>query len=41
VPAWRGLQTVTPFDIAGCIVDDLLNRRMALADRASHVKEVA
>lgn len=41
VAAWRGLQTVTPFDIAGCIVDDLLNRRMALADRASHVKEVA
>ncbi|AUT70973.1 ATP-grasp domain-containing protein [Paraburkholderia hospita] len=41
VAAWRGLQTVTPFDIAGCIVDDLLNRRMALADQASHVKEVA
>jgi RimK family alpha-L-glutamate ligase len=29
VAAWRGLQSVTPFDIAGCIVDDLLGRRLA------------
>jgi RimK family alpha-L-glutamate ligase len=41
VAAWRGLQTVTPFDIAGYIVDDLLNRRLSLTDRVGHVKEVA
>ncbi|NLP62767.1 ATP-grasp domain-containing protein [Paraburkholderia sacchari] len=28
VAAWRGLQSVTSFDIAGCIVDDLLTRRL-------------
>jgi RimK family alpha-L-glutamate ligase len=41
VAAWRGLQSVTPFDIAGCIVDDLLNRRMTPAHRAGGIKEVA
>ncbi len=30
VAAWRGLQRVTPFDIAQAIVDDLLQRRMGL-----------
>ncbi|CAB3765361.1 ATP-grasp domain-containing protein [Paraburkholderia solisilvae] len=29
VAAWRGLQTVTPFDIATALVDDLLDRRLA------------
>jgi RimK family alpha-L-glutamate ligase len=29
VAAWRGLQRVTPFNIAQAIVDDLLDRRMA------------
>lgn len=28
VAAWRGLQSVTGFDIAGCIVNDLLVRKM-------------
>jgi glutathione synthase/RimK-type ligase-like ATP-grasp enzyme len=28
VAAWRGLQSVTPFDIAGALADDLLSRRM-------------
>jgi RimK family alpha-L-glutamate ligase len=41
VAAWRGLQSVTSFDIAGCIVDDLLSRRMAPAFRAGSIKEVA
>ena len=41
VAAWRGLQSVTPFDIAGCIVDDLLSRRMALGLRDGGIKEVA
>ncbi|WP_322057210.1 RimK family alpha-L-glutamate ligase [Paraburkholderia sp. J63] len=31
VAAWRGLQSVTSFDIAGCIVDDLLTRRLGRA----------
>jgi RimK family alpha-L-glutamate ligase len=31
VAAWRGLQSVTAFDIAGCIVDDLLTRRLGYA----------
>jgi RimK family alpha-L-glutamate ligase len=35
VAAWRGLQSVTPFDIAGALVDDLLARRMGLAQRAA------
>lgn len=30
VAAWRGLQSVTPFDIADALVEDLLTRRMAL-----------
>jgi tetrahydromethanopterin:alpha-L-glutamate ligase len=29
VPAWRGLQSVTSFDIARCLVDDFLSRRLA------------
>ncbi len=33
VAAWHGLQSVTPFDIAGCIADDLLNRKLALSPR--------
>jgi tetrahydromethanopterin:alpha-L-glutamate ligase len=41
VAAWRGLQTVTPFDIAGCIVDDLLNRRLARTDAAAPREAVA
>jgi len=35
VAAWRGLQRVTPFDIARAIVDDLLDRRLAAARRAA------
>lgn len=31
VAAWRGLQRVTPFDLARSIVDDLLDRRLAAA----------
>jgi tetrahydromethanopterin:alpha-L-glutamate ligase len=31
VAAWRGLQTVTHFDIAAALVDDLLDRRLAAA----------
>ncbi|WP_341647387.1 hypothetical protein [Thauera humireducens] len=30
VAAWRGLQKVTPFDIAQAIVDDLLARRLGV-----------
>lgn len=29
VAAWQGLQRVTPFNIARCIVDDLLDRKLA------------
>jgi RimK family alpha-L-glutamate ligase len=29
VAAWRGLQTVTPLDIAALLVDDLLDRKLA------------
>ena len=29
VPAWRGLQSVTPTDIADCLVQDFLSRRLA------------
>ncbi|HEY2022074.1 RimK family alpha-L-glutamate ligase [Paraburkholderia sp.] len=29
VAAWRGLQSVTPFDIATALVDDLLDRKLA------------
>jgi hypothetical protein len=28
VAAWRGLQTVTPLDIAAMLVDDLLDRKL-------------
>jgi glutathione synthase/RimK-type ligase-like ATP-grasp enzyme len=31
VAAWQGLQRVTRFNIAGAIVDDLLDRKMAQA----------
>jgi tetrahydromethanopterin:alpha-L-glutamate ligase len=31
VAAWRGLQRVTPFNIARALVDDLLDRRLAVA----------
>ncbi|WP_341886702.1 RimK family alpha-L-glutamate ligase [Variovorax sp. YR752] len=31
VAAWQGLQRVTPFNIARCIVDDLLERRLGLS----------
>lgn len=34
VAAWRGLQRVTPFNIARAIVDDLIDRRVAAAHRA-------
>jgi len=33
VAAWQGLQRVTRFNIAGAIVDDLLDRKMAQARR--------
>jgi RimK family alpha-L-glutamate ligase len=33
VAAWQGLQRVTPFSIARAIVDDLLDRRVAAAQR--------
>jgi RimK family alpha-L-glutamate ligase len=33
VAAWQGLQRVTPFNIARCIVDDLLDRRYGARDR--------
>jgi tetrahydromethanopterin:alpha-L-glutamate ligase len=34
VAAWRGLQSVTPFDIAAALVDDLLDRKLAAAGAA-------
>jgi RimK family alpha-L-glutamate ligase len=33
VAAWQGLQRVTPFNIARCIVDDLLERRLGVSGR--------
>jgi tetrahydromethanopterin:alpha-L-glutamate ligase len=33
VAAWRGLQSVTPLDIAALLVDDLLERKLAAAAR--------
>jgi tetrahydromethanopterin:alpha-L-glutamate ligase len=33
VAAWRGLQSVTPFDIATRVVDDLLTRKFAASGR--------
>jgi RimK family alpha-L-glutamate ligase len=35
VAAWRGLQSVTPFDIATALADDLLDRRLAACRLAS------
>jgi tetrahydromethanopterin:alpha-L-glutamate ligase len=29
VPAWKGLQTVCGIDIAGCLVDDLIQRHIS------------
>jgi RimK family alpha-L-glutamate ligase len=29
IPGWKGLQTVTPFDLADLVADDFLSRRMA------------
>src|SRR5258706_4779986 len=37
VAAWRGLQTVTSFDIAACLVDDLLTRKLAAGGRCGRV----
>ena len=34
VAAWRGLQSVTQFDIAAALVDDLLDRKLAAAGAA-------
>jgi len=33
VAAWRGLQSVTRFDIAACLIDDLLTRKFAASGR--------
>lgn len=41
VAAWRGLQSVTPFDIAGALADDLLVRRMAYAAPAADAAATA
>jgi tetrahydromethanopterin:alpha-L-glutamate ligase len=35
VPAWRGLQSVTHRDIAECLADDFLSRRVATRRRAA------
>ena len=35
VAAWRGLQSVTPVDIAGALADDLLQRRLGLTESAA------
>jgi tetrahydromethanopterin:alpha-L-glutamate ligase len=37
VAAWRGLQQVTPFNIAQRLVDDLIDRKMAGLRRLRHV----
>jgi glutathione synthase/RimK-type ligase-like ATP-grasp enzyme len=29
IPAWRGLQTTTPIDLADLVVEDFLTRRMS------------
>lgn len=39
VAAWRGLQRVTPFDIAQEIVDDLLQRRLGLGQGLERTAE--
>ena len=36
IAAWQGLQRVTPVDIAGAIVDDLLDRRLASSAARRH-----
>jgi glutathione synthase/RimK-type ligase-like ATP-grasp enzyme len=41
VAAWRGLQRVTPFNIARALVDDLVDRKLAAARAASPVARVA
>jgi len=33
VAAWRGLQSVTQFDIAACLIDDVLTRKFAASGR--------
>ncbi len=35
IPAWKGLQSVTDVDIAQCLVDDLIERRMGNALRVA------
>jgi glutathione synthase/RimK-type ligase-like ATP-grasp enzyme len=36
VAAWQGLQRVTPIDIAGLIVNDLLDRKLAASAERRH-----
>ncbi|MDM0073250.1 RimK family alpha-L-glutamate ligase [Variovorax sp. J2P1-59] len=38
VAAWQGLQRVTGFDIARCIVDDLLDRKLAASQAGTQSK---
>jgi tetrahydromethanopterin:alpha-L-glutamate ligase len=38
VAAWQGLQRVTGFDIARCIVDDLLDRKLAGSEAGAQAK---
>jgi len=38
VAAWQGLQQVTGFDIARCIVDDLLDRKLAGSEAGAQAK---
>ncbi|MDM0049458.1 RimK family alpha-L-glutamate ligase [Variovorax sp. J22R115] len=38
VAAWQGLQRVTSFDIARCIVDDLLDRKLAGSEGGAQLK---
>jgi len=38
VAAWQGLQQVTGFDIARCIVDDLLDRKLADSETEAQAK---
>jgi RimK family alpha-L-glutamate ligase len=37
VAAWRGLQRVTPFNLARALVDDLLDRRLGAAERTAPI----
>jgi tetrahydromethanopterin:alpha-L-glutamate ligase len=41
VAAWRGLQSVVPFDIAAALVDDLLDRKLAAQRRVDRQAEQA